>query len=495
MALCASDEVEEVLFGGAAGGGKTEALLMWLCEGVDIPGYNAVILRRFESDTRADESALLAKSGRLYPALGGRLVGLQWKFPAGSSITMEGVAHEKSVLSTQGREFHRVAFDELTHFTEFMFNFIYTTRMRKVKGFPIKCGVCASANPGGPGHDWVKGRYITQEAIAAVKRLDANEPTPNGMVFYKNHGPDFDVAYVPSRIADNPHLDVADYVRRMARNKNPVERARMMNGDWGVSPEGLIKPHWLRYYKYTRGNIIALLRSTKDLASGDIIHTDEEVYEFDERTSRRFITVDTAGGMKDITRESKGKNPSYTVAAVWDHKRYNGGRNQALLCRHVWRARVGFTEVAAKLVELTEEWSKDPGLSHQQSIKVSSVRVEDKTMGPDLANLLQGRIPISVIGTGTLDKVARATSLLNMMEKGEVYLPQGENSWRPVLEDEWLGWQGLEEETNDQVDVSAYAAIEAGGTLGGSIVLDIDPRKPYVPDKTLTGKVWTAIGS
>jgi phage terminase large subunit-like protein len=483
--------VEEVLFGGAVGGGKSEALLMWLAEGVEIPGYNAVLYRRFETDTKADESALLAKSSRLYPALGGKLVGLRWKFPKGSSITLEGVAHEKSVLSAQGREFHRAAFDELTHFTEMMFNFIYTTRVRKVKGFPIKCGVAASANPGGPGHLWVSERYITKEAIKEVRAIPTNEPTPPGTVYYKSHGPGFKVAYVPSRMVDNPHLDVEDYLRRLNRNTNPVERARMMNGDWGISPEGLIKPHLLRYYTFTRGNIIALLKSVAD-GQGGIIHTDDHITEFDERTSRRFITVDTAGGMKDITRESKGKNPSWTVAGIWDHKRYNGGRDSALLLRHVWRARVGFTEVAHKLVSLVKEWSDTSGPG---SVKVSRVRVEDKTMGPDLVNLLQGIIPIDLIATGTLDKVARATTLLNMMEKGQVYLPQGENSWRPTLEDEWLGWQGMEGETNDQVDMSAYAAIEAGGANSGVISLDWDPRKPYEVEKALTGKVWTALGS
>ena len=73
-------------------------------------------------------------------------------------------------------------------------------------------------------------------------------------------------------------------------------------------------------------------------------------------------------------------------------------------------------------------------------------------MGPDLANLLRKDIPIDVIASGTVDKVTRAAPFLNMLDKGLVYLPKGENSWRPVLESEWLSWQGLDNETNDIID-------------------------------------------
>lgn len=470
---------EEVLFGGAAGGGKTIALLVWLLEGVDIPGYNSAIFRKFQVDTKDDESALISKSAQIYPALGGKLVGFRWMFPNGSSIVMEGIANDNALLSKQGKEYHRLAFDELTHFTEAAYQFVVTTRMRKVKSLPIKCGVRASANPGGPGHEWVKDRFITKEAITVVRDLPTTEATPYGMVFWK----DKDTAYVPSRAADNPALDVEDYIRRLSKNKNPVERARMMNGDWGIAPEGLIKPTWLRYYTI-RDKQVDLLISRKGL-DGGIVHTSETLFTYYEAEARRFLTIDTAGGMKDITKESKGKPASWTVIGVWDYKRFGNG--QALLLRHIWRDRVGFTDVCNKIRELFLVW------------KPSRIRVEDKTMGPDLQNVLCKELPIDLIPTGTADKVSRATLLLNMMERGEVYLPREENSWRHTYESELLGWQGLEEETNDQVDVSAYAAIECSGTFGGVIKIDIDPRKldgldstkPFSnePSKFVTGKV------
>lgn len=97
-------------------------------------------------------------------------------------------------------------------------------------------------------------------------------------------------------------------------------------------------------------------------------------------------------------------------------------------------------------------------------------------MGPHLFDLLSGKLPIGLMSTENKDKVTRAAPLLNMLEQGQVYLPREENSWKPVLESEWLSWQGLEEETNDQVDMSAYAAIECGGFMQGTITMDFDPR-------------------
>lgn len=446
---------EEALFGGAAGGGKSEALLMWLAEGISIPGYTGVLFRRHAADLIEGNESILAKSMRLYPALGGTIVGLEWSFPSGAKITLDGIAHDRSVLKQQGKAFHRVAFDELTHFTEAMYDFIYTTRVRRTIGFPIKCGVRASANPGGPGHDWVKAKFITLESMEWTRNIDKHTTTPIGTIFYgkkQDGSPDPDICYVPSRAIDNPSLDIEDYLRRMAKNKNPVERARMMNGDWSVAPEGLIKQEWLRYYRMRgNSNIVELLDSSLNV-----------IGEFDERECRRFVTIDTAGGSKDITRESKGKNLSWTVAQVWDFKQL--GTTKALMIRYCWRDRVGFTTVADTLVSMTELW------------KPRKLKVENATMGPHLVDLLKFKIPISCVNTEGKGKVERAFDLLAMLSEGQVYLPLIENSWKPTLESEWLSWQGTDDETNDQVDAAAYAAMECTLPNSGVIKMLADPR-------------------
>ena len=456
-------ECEEKLLGGAAGGGKTEALLMWLAEGIRIPGYTGGIWRRYETDITEGNNSIIAKSSKLYPALGGKLVGMEWRFTSGAKILMAGIAFDKSVLSAQGKEYQRIAFDELTHFTERMYDFIYTTRMRKVVDFPIKCGAASSANPGGPGHDWVKQRFITSEAINFVKQLEKDQPTPANTVFWVANsitGKQPDIAYIPSRAVDNPTLDLDDYMRRMKKNKNPVDLARMMNGDWSIAPEGQVKAEWLRYFSM-RGQIIQLLISRKD-NTGEMKVSNDILVEFDERECQRFATMDTAGG-KEINLEFKGKQTSWTVVAIWDRKWL--GDSEILLLRHVWRDKLGITEVMDKLIELHEQW------------KPSKIRVENETMGPHLYNMLRGKLPIDTVSHEGKDKLARATPMLNMFEQGLIYLPLFNNTWRQVYESELLSWQGIEGETNDQIDVSAYAATECGGSMGNNMVLDVDPRE------------------
>lgn len=292
-------------------------------------------------------------------------------------------------------------------------------------------------------------------------------------------------AFVPARIKDNPSVNRQEYEKNLM-HLGPVARERLMNGDWTIMPTGLIKPEWIRFYRL-QDRLVHLLISRPD-ANGEVLHTNEILHTYHEAEARRFITVDTAGGMKDITAAAKGKSFSWTVAAVWDYKVlgmlpqsqaselgvsvYSKGQQPALLLREVWRARAGFMDVASNLVRLSREWS----LNHLGGVKTL---VENATMGPHLLDLLQGEIEIQVISTGSVDKVARNTAFQNMMEKGQVYFPQGNNSWLQTYLAEILSWQGIQTETNDQIDVSSYAAMECGGMQSGGIILDYDPREQF----------------
>lgn len=432
----------EALYGGAAGGGKSEALLMWLAEGADLPDYSAIIFRRTYKQLVKSNDSLWAKASRLYRPMGAvpNKTDKQWRFPSGAMIEMGALEHEDSVEDYQGNSYHRVAYDELTQFSLDQYEYLVNSRIRKAPDYPITLGARAGANPGGIGHEAFKKRFITDEAIAATRHLKATDPSPPGTVFYATP----DRAFVPARVADNPYIDLADYVKSLSQFTNPVTRERLMNGDWSIMPDGLIKPEWLREYSM-QGEIVRLHD-----AAGRMVAT------IHQNDCRRFVTIDTAGSTKDLTRESKGKPHSWNVLGVWDYK--NLGTMQALILRHVWRGRVGFTEMCSKLREVNREW------------RPSRMLVEDTIMGPDLYDLLRLELPLHTIGHGGKGKVERATKLLNMMSRGQVFLPQSETGWRGPLEAEWFSWQGLEDETNDQVDMAAYAAIECQASLNGGVV-------------------------
>lgn len=439
----------EALYGGAAGGGKSESLLMWLAEGVHLPDYSSIIFRRTYKQLVKSNDSLWAKARRLFGPMGarGNKTDKQWIFPSGAIVEMGALEHEDSVDDYQGNSYHRAAYDEVTQFSLDQYEYITNSRIRKAPGYPVGLGVRCGANPGGIGHEWVKKRFITDAAIAATRHLRAKDPSPPGMIFF--NGPNR--AYVPARVADNPYLDLEDYVESLSQFTNPVTRERLMNGDWSVMPEGQIKPEWIRDYSM-QGEMIRLHDAT-----------DKIVGVFHQNECRRFMTVDTAGSTKDKTRESKGKPHSWNVAGIWDYKYL--GTMEALILRHVERRRCDFVEMCGLLEELHRDWQP------------SRIRVEDATMGPDLYSVLKNKIPIDLISTEGKGKVERATKLLNMLAKGWVFLPKSEAGWRHPLEAEWFSWQGLEDETNDQVDMAAYAAIEAGGGINGVVTLAVDPRR------------------
>ncbi|MBC7855848.1 MAG: hypothetical protein IAF94_20665, partial [Pirellulaceae bacterium] len=235
-------ECEEALYGGAAGGGKTEALLMWLAQGVKVPSYSAIFFRRTYAQLSKSNDSPLTKSHDLFRPLGGIYKGSEhkWVFPSGATIEFGHLQHEMSVQDYTGPAYHRIAFDELTQFSQNQYQFLFS-RMRMRKDFPVRMGVRAASNPGGPGHAWVKAWFITPEAEKAILQLGAYQPSPAGLIFWPNPNR----AFVPARVADNPSLDIEDYVARLRTQLPPLLRERLLNGDWSAIEDAAIKIDWL----------------------------------------------------------------------------------------------------------------------------------------------------------------------------------------------------------------------------------------------------------
>ena len=219
---------EEALFGGAAGGAKTWALCLWLAEGIHLSDYSAIIFRRTYKQLTVGNDALVPLTQRLYPRLGGTYHKSEkkWVFESGAVIQMGHLQHEEDVNDYQGPSFHRVAFDELTHFTESQYLYMFS-RMRKAPNYPIYLGIRSASNPGSIGHQWVKKRFITRQAIDDVRNLSYEEPSRPDMVYWSGE----DTAFVPSRVADNHHLDVKDYIERMDKWLPPLLKERLLAGD------------------------------------------------------------------------------------------------------------------------------------------------------------------------------------------------------------------------------------------------------------------------
>ncbi len=156
-------DVPEVLYGGAAGGGKSEALLMAALQFVEVPNYAALLLRRTYADL-ALPGALMDRAAQLLTGTGAKWNGSEhvWTFPSGATLSFGYLDGENDRYRYASSEFQYVGFDELTQFRErdylFLFSRLRRTAEGEVSQVPLR--MRAGSNPGGQGHAWVKRRFL-----------------------------------------------------------------------------------------------------------------------------------------------------------------------------------------------------------------------------------------------------------------------------------------------------------------------------------------------
>lgn len=247
MALSSSADV--CVYGGAAGGGKSWALLFEPIRHIKNPAFGAVIFRRTFRQV-ASEGGLWDQSMRLYPLLGATpLVSeLSWKFPSGARVKFAHLQHETNVLDWQGSELPLIGFDELTHFGEQSFWYLLS-RNRSMCG--VRPYVRATTNP--DADSWVarliewwidpdSGYAIPERAGRVRWFVRVNEKLvwaddPATLRAKHPEIPPKSLAFVPAKLTDNPALMRADpgYLANLMALPL-VERERLLGGNWKVRP-------------------------------------------------------------------------------------------------------------------------------------------------------------------------------------------------------------------------------------------------------------------
>ncbi len=178
---------------------------------VDVPGYNALILRRTYPE--------LELAGGLIEMAAGWLSGTTarwsathrtWTFPSGATLTFGALNEENDKYKYLGSAFHFVAYDELTRFTLSQFRYLFS-RIRRSNTDRVPLRMRATSNPGGIGHSWVRQRFLEE--------------------------PHRDRIFIPAGLADNPYLDATEYQKSLA-HLDPVTRAQLLNGDWAARADG-----------------------------------------------------------------------------------------------------------------------------------------------------------------------------------------------------------------------------------------------------------------
>jgi len=406
---------EEALYGGSAGGGKSDALLMGALAYCDVPSFSGIIFRRTFSDMKLPSSILSRAKMWLAPFLATKEV----KFVKGGGTLAFGYLKNEGVqLRYQSSEYQYIAFDELTQFYESEYEYLFSRLRRTTSNVEIPIKMRAASNPGGIGHTWVKRRFgITKDE--------------NGRWVGSNR----DAPFIPAKLDDNPFVD--PHYHTMLDKLGKVERERLKNGDWDVSEDSLFNKEWFtnRYTvkEFTSENYYQLLSM-------------EGLKTVPESEMLIFSTVDCAASVKtgvNGTTYIKNKQPSHSVIATWGLT-----RDYQLLWLDNYRFQTTIPELVARICKNQKQWNPLYTIIEKNGPGEGVYQMCDKK-----------GLPVKSIHSAR-EKIINSTAAQLRAEKGQIWLPSF-RPWLRDLEDELFTWSGLQEQPDDQIDVLSNAANEA----------------------------------
>lgn len=217
----------EIFYGGAAGGGKSIAVLAGASQFLDVPGYAALVLRRRYRDL-ALPGALMAISKQWWTNSDARWSGPDhnWTFPSGAVVQFGYLEHEGDEEQYQSAAFQYIGFDELTHFTEKQYTYLFN-RLRRpddIERFPelkkVPLRMRGAGNPGSRGHMWVKKRW-------GIKMIGGEAVGTNTA----------ERIFIPSKLGDNPYIDKPSYEKSLDQ-LTALTRKQLKDGDWNATSSG-----------------------------------------------------------------------------------------------------------------------------------------------------------------------------------------------------------------------------------------------------------------
>lgn len=418
---------EEALFGGQAGGGKSDALLMAALQFVEVPGYKALIIRRTFADLNQD-GGLISRSREWFQ---GKNVKWnqqdhRWTFPSGATLTFGYFDTDAHYKRYQGGEWHFVGFDEVTQFQFNWYSYLFS-RQRKLESMDVTVRMRCTANPGGIGHAWVKARFIDAKTAKYF--------------------------FVQSRLADNPGLDKEDYKRKLMK-LDYVTRKQLMDGDWNEFSGGRFLAGWFLGFRIYVDNQRVKRIVLQDGDERGIV----------ARSCWTFVTVDPAASTKTTA--------DYTVIMV-----FAVTPCRKILIIDVIRQQCGVDKIIPLLEKTCREYT--PKMVGIESNGFQVQILNEAMRSPHIPS------PVALLPEGH-DKLVRATPAINRASQGQVYLPDvqiadNKHPWiayeAPWLEDflaEVVSFTGDEEKDShdDMVDCLAYGVqmLDRSGLAGPMLV-------------------------
>ncbi len=238
---------EEVLYGGAAGGGKSYAMLADPMRYFHNGNFVGLLIRR----TNDELKELIRKSRELYPkAYPGaqwREKDSMWRFPSGAELWITYLDRDEDVLRYQGQAFCWIGFDELTQYSS-PYAWTYLKSRLRTTDPELKpyLSMRATTNPGGPGHHWVKKMFV-DPAVPNEPFWATDIETGEVLVYPPSHEkagqPLFKRRFIPAQLKDNPYLAEDGLYERSLHGLPEAQRRKLLDGDWSVT-EGAAFPEF-----------------------------------------------------------------------------------------------------------------------------------------------------------------------------------------------------------------------------------------------------------
>jgi hypothetical protein len=226
--------VFEVFFGGARGGGKTDGVLGDFIRHADLYDENAIGLMVRRERTQLVET--IERSRMIYGPLGWKYneQDKMWRAPNGARLRFAYLERDQDADQYQGHSYSRVYIEEIGTFPNERPILKLMATLRSGAGVP--CGFRATGNPGGPGHHWVKARYIDPAPLGWARSVTTYRNPWTGEAVER------DRVFIPSRLEDNRYLG-AEYVANLQMTGSESLVKAWLEGDWSVI-DGAYFPEW-----------------------------------------------------------------------------------------------------------------------------------------------------------------------------------------------------------------------------------------------------------
>lgn len=397
------NNTREILYGGAAGGGKSVAQLMAALQFVDIPGYSAILFRKTYADLSLPGALIDMSKQWLMPFVESKEVKWsekekQYVFPSGATLNFGYLESANDCFRYQGAEFQYIGMDEVTHIDPTNYRYLFS-RLRKPKTLQVPLRFRATANPGGQYGEYYYQRFFVE-------------------------GPEKKRIFIAAGLYDNPYLDAEAYIESL-NELDPVERERLLNGNWEIKANGdLFNRHWFNVVPST------------DVPSG-----------------ARFVRYWDMASTDPARRKSRNKRePDWTVGLKLAH--YQG---------MYWVVDIVRVQKMPQEVEqLIRETALNDGYSvairmEQEPGSSGAITIDHYTR-----NVLQGYDFLGVLSSGS--KVERARTASSASQAGKVLITNRCRNLLPFLDELDVFPYGLKDDTVDAFS-GAFNFFRSAGVL------------------------------